>query len=191
MLVLRMFPRFKNSITTRSEPTPHPPCGNAPYLNASMYAWIVSTSMPHSTARFGEQRRVVDALRAGDDLLAADEDVGGVEQSGWPGPHRKTARRRRVLGEHVKVGVVFFLDELPEDALVLGAEVPERVHALDAGLFQHRDPLRKLQSKRRSLVLEGLVRELLGHDLSSCLNRSFNPSNMCRNRLSKTSSTSK
>ena len=51
MLVLRMFPRFKNSITTSSNPTPHPPCGNAPYLNASMYAWIVSTSMPHSAAR--------------------------------------------------------------------------------------------------------------------------------------------
>ena len=119
----------------------------------------------------GEQRGVVDALRAGDDLLTADEDVVGigVVRVGRVGHGVKRPRRRRVLGEHVKVGVVLFLDELPEDALVLGAEVPERVHALDASLSKHRDPLRKLESERRAKVLEGLVRELLGHDLELVL----------------------
>lgn len=40
MLVLRMFPAARKSITTRSSPTPQPPCGRAPNLKASMYAWL-------------------------------------------------------------------------------------------------------------------------------------------------------
>lgn len=50
MLVFRMLSRPKNSITTRSIPTPAPPWGRAPYLKLSMYALIPSSSMPLALA---------------------------------------------------------------------------------------------------------------------------------------------
>lgn len=46
MLVLRMLSSPRNSITTRSMPTPAPPCGRAPYLKLSMYSLMPSSSMP-------------------------------------------------------------------------------------------------------------------------------------------------
>lgn len=36
MLDLRMLFKPKYNMTTLSKPTPHPPCGNAPYLNDRM-----------------------------------------------------------------------------------------------------------------------------------------------------------
>jgi hypothetical protein len=41
----------RNSITTRSSPTPNPPCGKAPNLNESMYDWMLSSGMSHARAR--------------------------------------------------------------------------------------------------------------------------------------------
>ena len=110
-----------------------------------------------------QERRVVNTLGAGDDLLAADEDVVRVAVVGIRrvGHRVKRPSGGGVLGEHVKVGVVLLLDERAEDALVLGAEVPERVHAFDAVLLEHPDTFRKLESKRRPEVLQRLVRELL------------------------------
>ena len=38
-------------LTTRSRPTPHPPCGGAPTRNESTYALMLSTSTPQAVAR--------------------------------------------------------------------------------------------------------------------------------------------
>ena len=56
MDVLRMLSRPQYSMTTRSSPTPAPPCGGAPNLNESMYDWIVSSGTPHSVARPAEMQ---------------------------------------------------------------------------------------------------------------------------------------
>lgn len=49
--VFRTLPSPQNNITTRSSPTPQPPWGGHPYLNASMYDWMVSTGIPCTLAR--------------------------------------------------------------------------------------------------------------------------------------------
>lgn len=51
MLVLRMLSRPRYSITTRSSPTPTPPCGGTPYLKLSMYDRTERIGMPHALAR--------------------------------------------------------------------------------------------------------------------------------------------
>lgn len=51
MEVRRMLPRAQKSMTTRSRPTPMPPCGAQPYLKASMYDWMVGTSISCTLAR--------------------------------------------------------------------------------------------------------------------------------------------
>lgn len=40
-----MLSRPQNSITTRSSPTPKPPCGGAPYLKQLMYDWMLSSGI--------------------------------------------------------------------------------------------------------------------------------------------------
>ena len=42
MDVSRMFDSPQYNMTTRSKPTPAPPCGTAPYLKASMYDCMLS-----------------------------------------------------------------------------------------------------------------------------------------------------
>lgn len=51
MDVFLMLFRPQYSMTTRSRPTPAPPWGGAPYLNASMYVCTVSTKTPQAPAR--------------------------------------------------------------------------------------------------------------------------------------------
>mmetsp|Transcript_8208 Transcript_8208/g.23372 ORF Transcript_8208/g.23372 Transcript_8208/m.23372 type:complete len:312 (-) Transcript_8208:98-1033(-) len=113
-----------------------------------------------------QELRLVDALRAGEDLLAADEEVVAVRVRRVHGAgHRvERPRRERVLVHHVEVRVVLLLDDAAERLLLLRRRVLVVVH-LVAGLAQQRHALLEGDAQARVLVLEVLEGVLRAHGL--------------------------
>ena len=105
-----------------------------------------------------QEGRVVDALRAGHDLLAAHEEVVAVGGAGvgvlgvvgglsfGAGHGVEGADGQRVLVEDVEVGAVLLEHEGAEALLVGGAEVVE-VADLDAIVAEHLDTLAEGQAR--------------------------------------------
>ena len=65
-----MLSRPQKSITTRSSPTPKPPCGGAPYLKQLMYDWMLSSGISCAFALSVGGRPGLDAKHAGQQRLA-------------------------------------------------------------------------------------------------------------------------
>mmetsp|Transcript_23133 Transcript_23133/g.59104 ORF Transcript_23133/g.59104 Transcript_23133/m.59104 type:complete len:476 (-) Transcript_23133:597-2024(-) len=104
---------------------------------------------PHLGA-LGEQLGVVDALRARDDLLAADEHVVRVGVRGVVGAGHgvEGADGQRVPVQDVKVGAVARLDHLAQRTLQLRGQVAQRVHIGVAVVLEQRDALGKREAQR-------------------------------------------
>mmetsp|Transcript_9067 Transcript_9067/g.16351 ORF Transcript_9067/g.16351 Transcript_9067/m.16351 type:complete len:204 (-) Transcript_9067:1255-1866(-) len=113
-----------------------------------------------------EQLGFVDALRARDDLLAADEDVEGVGVIVVVGAGHGVERAdgEGVAVEEVKVGAILFLHQSTQSALHLGVQVIHGPH-LVPGVLQHLDALRKGELQRIPQILQRLEGVLLTDDL--------------------------